>query len=932
MPPFSSSTMLTVEQEGYLGDVLARSMNEDLKVIEDDSLSVPLQRIGDKLRSYVPPDSPHFQFFIVDMPITNAFTIAGGRVYVTRKAIALARNEDEIAGLLAHEMGHVLTWQTATEYRQLFRQVLKVDSLGGRDDIEERYNELLDRAATNRKAWESLVKNQEKDQLSADQMSVYLATRAGYSPEKFADYFDRLAQNRGKKGNWFTDVFGTTTPDSKRYREMLKNGASNSTTCTGKADRMTDLEFAKWKEAVTYYHGFGKEQELPPNTRRQVMQDPLREEIQHLRFSPDGKYLVAQDNSSIYVLSRDPFKTLFRIDAENAHGAQFTPDSKSVVFYTFSNRIEKWDIAEQQQTEANEVYTAYPCIESRLSPWGDRLACLHSNKDHFYALDLDVYNAQSGDIDWRQKDIFEVDWLGYYLVLAAVQSSHMLDLMPLAFSPDGRYLVGSSRYIPFVYDFTAKKTFSSTELAGIRDFIAKDFVFIGQDVIFGSAGQFGEKSSAIQFPSGKIVESDVPVGPFTLYPPAKGSYLILRPVPHAAAGIVDMQTKKIFMVNRTPALDIYDGTVVSERTNGEIALYSKGSAAPFATTQLPLGPLARFDAVAISPNLNYVTYSGQMRGAVWSLQTGNRLEYFRGFRGAYFDGQGRMNAIFPPSDSYNPQGAMTKQEAKEKAKENGTPEDLKKEGMTTALLDIGSNSITPVTKLERRFQALQVGPYLILSAFRNENGEIVKERDMEVREMSTGKELWSRKFKSNEFPMQYFNLAGNSLAHIWKLDSDEGKRLLKSDSNLSATVDSLGKKGTILVEVDDLATGHMRFVTPIDTGDGSLAIRDVNAVGNTLLITDNHGRLLIYDTSGKIKARTFATNPTIDPEQQILAARVEPGRLALYDLVSLHQLSTLTFSSPVVYKQFSGDGKNLAVITSDQTIYTIPVDHVAPTK
>ena len=932
MPPFSPSTMLTVEQEGYLGDALARSMNEDLKVIEDDTLSAPLQRIGDKLRSYVPPDSPHFQFFIVDMPITNAFTIAGGRVYVTRKAIALARNEDEIAGLLAHEMGHVLTRQTATEYRQLFRQVLKVDSLGGRDDIEERYNELLDRAATNRKAWESLFKNQEKDQLSADQMSVYLATRAGYSPEKFADYFDRLAQNRGKKGNWFTDVFGNTTADSKRYREMLKNGAENSITCAGKADRMTDGEFAKWKDAVTYYHGFGKKQALPPDARRQVMQEPLREEIQHLRFSPDGKYLVAQDNSSIYVLSRDPFKTLFRIDAENAHGAQFTPDSKSVVFYTFSNRIEKWDIAEQQQSQVDEVYTASPCVESRLSPWGDRLACLHANKDHYYALDLDIYNAESGDVDWRQKDIFEVDWLGYFLVSRAMQSSRMLDLIPLAFSPDGRYLVGSSRSFPFAYDFTAKKPFSSLQLAGIRDFIAKDFVFIGQEVIFGTAGQSGEKSSAVQFPSGRIVESDVPVGPFTLYPPAKGSYLILRPVPHAAAGILDMKTKKIFMINKTPAVDIYDDTIVSERTNGEIALYSKDSNTPVATTQLPLGPLSRFDAVAISPNLNYVAYSGQIRGAVWSLQTGSRLDYFRGFRGAYFDNQGKMNAIFPPADSYNPQGAITKQEAKEKAKQEGTADDLKKEGMTTALLDIGTNSITPVTKLERRFQAIQVGPYLILSAFRTEGGDIIKDREMEVREISTGKQLWTRKFKSNEFPLQYFNLAGNALAHVWSLDSDEAKQLLKSDANLTARVESLGRKGIILVEVDDLATGQMRFVTPIDTGDGSLAIRDVNAVGNTLLITDNHGRLLIYEPSGKVRARTFATQPTINPEQQILAARVEPGRLALYDLDSLHPLATLTFSSPVVYKQFSGDGKNLAVITSDQTIYTIPVDHIPAKK
>jgi hypothetical protein len=247
-------------------------------------------------------------------------------------------------------------------------------------------------------------------------------------------------------------------------------------------------------------------------------------------------------------------------------------------------------------------------------------------------------------------------------------------------------------------------------------------------------------------------------------------------------------------------------------------------------------------------------------------------------------------------------------------------------------LDVGSNTITPVSKIERRFHTVQIGPYLFLSAFRNADGEIVKERELEVQEMSTGKQLWSRKFYSNNFPLQYYNLAGNSLAYVWPLDSYEGKQLLKSDAALTARVDSIGQKGTVLVEVDDLGTGQKRFVTPINTGDGSIEIRDVNAVGNTLLISDNHGRLLVYDSSGKMRARTFAKQPTIDPEEKILVARVEPGRLALYDLATLRELSVLTFSHPVVYKQFSGDGKKLAVITSDQSIYTIPVDRMISQK
>ncbi len=928
VPPLSPSTMLTVEQEGYLGDVLARSMNEDLKVIEDDSLAAPLQRIGDKLRSYVPPDSPRFQFFIVDMPITNAFTIAGGRVYVTRKAIALAKNEDEIAGLLAHEMGHVLTRQTATEYRQLFRQVLKIDSLGGRDDIEERYNELLDRAATNRKAWESLMKNQAKDQLSADQMSVYLATRAGYVPEKFADYFDRLAENRRKTGNWFTDVFGSTTPDSRRYREILKEGAGLSG-CSGKAERMSDADFARWKQAVIAYRGFGKKESLPPNTRRQVVEEPLREGIDHLRFSPDGKYIVAQDNSSIYLLSRDPLKTLFRIDAENAYGAQFTPDSKSVVFYTYSNRVEKWDIAEQQLADVEEVYSATPCVQSLLSPWGDRIACVHPESGYSFRFDLDVYNVESGESEWHQKDIFDTNFLGLIDALSARRSGYSMQLIPMAFSPDGRYVVasnGTNGYMPYAYDFTSKKAIPLQELMGVRDYLRTNFIFVGPDVIFGRVGDLGEKSSAVQFPSGKMVEADVPVGPFDLFPPAKGSYLILRPMLHAAAGILDLQTKKIFIASKTPAIDIYDGLVVNERKNGEIALYRNIGEAPIAATQLPQGPLSQFDAVAVSPDLNYVSYSGRMRGALWSLKTGKRLAYFRGFRGVHFDGTGKMSAIFPPSDSYDPQGAITKQEAKEREKQKWTTAELNRDGSSTAVIDLSSNEVTPVAKFQRRFQTTQVGPYLFVSAFRGADGETIRERELEVQEVGTSKKLWSRKFKTSEFPLEDVSLEGNSLIYVWSMDREEAKELLKADAALKSRVDSMAKKGILLVEVADLGTGKRRFVAPIDTGNGSIQVRGAISIGNTLLIRDNHGRLVVYDSSGNVRARFFATGPTIDSGGKLLAVQLEPGRLAIYDLASLRQRSVLTFSTSVVYKHFSSDSKNLVVITSDQIIYTIPIE------
>ena len=85
-----------------------------------------------------------------------------------------------------------------------------------------------------------------------------------------------------------------------------------------------------------------------------VLESALRGDVTHLRFSPDGKYVIAQDDSGINVLTREPFKTLFRIAAPEATNAQFTPDSQQIIFYNSDLRVERWSIAEQVGIKGNK--------------------------------------------------------------------------------------------------------------------------------------------------------------------------------------------------------------------------------------------------------------------------------------------------------------------------------------------------------------------------------------------------------------------------------------------------------------------------------------------------------------------------------------------------------------------------------------------------
>jgi hypothetical protein len=57
-------------------------------------------------------------------------------------------------------------------------------------------------------------------------------------------------------------------------------------------------------------------------------------DLERLRFSRDGKSILAQDESSVFVMSRDPLKILFRFDATDSMPAEFSPDSQHIVFHT----------------------------------------------------------------------------------------------------------------------------------------------------------------------------------------------------------------------------------------------------------------------------------------------------------------------------------------------------------------------------------------------------------------------------------------------------------------------------------------------------------------------------------------------------------------------------------------------------------------------
>jgi predicted Zn-dependent protease len=123
---------------------------------------------------------------ILNSPVVNAFALPGGYVYVTRGLLALANNEAEIAGVLAHEVGHVI----ARHGVQRQSRATGIGLLGALAGILTQSSEI---AKLGQKAGGLFIADYSRDQeYEADDLGVKYLGLAGYPREAMADFLKRL--------------------------------------------------------------------------------------------------------------------------------------------------------------------------------------------------------------------------------------------------------------------------------------------------------------------------------------------------------------------------------------------------------------------------------------------------------------------------------------------------------------------------------------------------------------------------------------------------------------------------------------------------------------------------------------------------------------------------------------------------------------------
>jgi len=893
------------QQEVDLGDAMAESVAHRIRIIDDDKLNAYLRSLGDRLIQHLPPNQLKFRFYLVELSEVNAFSIAGGRVYVARKMVALTRSDDELAGVLAHELGHIVTHQTAIQMTARLREVLGVTQVGDRADVFEKFHLLLENEA--RKSGRG--GDEEDKQYVADQVALYAMARAGYAPHAYVDLWDRFQQTHGKTGNWISNLFGTTKPSERRLGVMLKNVAALPPGCADIPPGSRTAEFAKWQAEVIDYSGFGTKESLPGLVFKQTLARPLRPDITNLRFSPNGKYVLAQDEGGIHVLTREPFSVLFYIPAIDAHSASFTPDSASVVFHNRSLRVEGWSVVEQQRTSVHELTVLHPCFQSALSPDGSTLGCLNSE------FELSLIDVQTGSILASKKSFTQMNPMTSCTVAISLASGGDPRLVEMKFSPDGHYFVAGAYGTHFAWDLSAHRELSLP--GSIKDVVRASFAFLGPDRIIGIEVSSPKKSLILRFPSGERLQQ-VGLGTgIQLTSATHGDYIFVGPLKDEPMGLLDLKSGKMPIAFKRPAADVYDATMVTEKVSGELALHDLDKLSvdtdALAVVKLPQGRLGPLRAAAVSADFNWMAISHSTRGAVWDVTHNIRTMELGSFHGAWFA---------PDQFVY-----VDLSKFMETERAIGRLDPVVGKGI------LGYKIGDAV--------ASQHGPYLLVAKSRNgrTNGTIAfspeyscfqallrqvlgvgsageRDEDVELRDVRDGHLVWSHYFP-HEVP---------ALSLGW------GKVLLRWPLNNSAGRDELGKYPELkngaaetdyLLEEIDLQKDSVTGKLVIKTNKRSFAVSSVFSLGDWVIASATGNQILTYSmSSGQEKGHFFGTNPSAS-QNGLLALENEAGQLSVYDMALSQLKQQYTFADPISFKIFSPDGGRLFVVTASQTAYIL---------
>jgi predicted Zn-dependent protease len=207
-----SACGVSQQQEVELGQQESAQIQQQLPLVQDAVINQYVSSLGNQIASKTSRADLQWQFYVVNTDVVNAFALPGGIVYVNRGVLERADRMDELAGVMAHEIEHVVRRHSVKQMEQMQGANVGVALACSLTNV---CNNQAAAAAINVGGTAIFAKFSRTDEVQADEGGFHNLINAGINPEGMLTFFQKLLaeeQQSGSSGaanSWFSDHPGT---------------------------------------------------------------------------------------------------------------------------------------------------------------------------------------------------------------------------------------------------------------------------------------------------------------------------------------------------------------------------------------------------------------------------------------------------------------------------------------------------------------------------------------------------------------------------------------------------------------------------------------------------------------------------------------------------------------------------------------------------
>jgi beta-barrel assembly-enhancing protease len=194
---------ISIQEEEKLGSEFLKYVRQHSQLVEDPMIIGYVNQVGQKLLAGMPPQPFTYHFYVVKESVYNAFAVPAGHVFINSGLLAAMESEDELAGILGHEIGHVACRHISKRIER--SQKVNIATMAGMvagiflgaatGDASAVQALTIGSAAAGQTAMLSFSR---QDETQADEMGIQYSVKAGYSPQGLLS-----ALNKIRSKQWF---------------------------------------------------------------------------------------------------------------------------------------------------------------------------------------------------------------------------------------------------------------------------------------------------------------------------------------------------------------------------------------------------------------------------------------------------------------------------------------------------------------------------------------------------------------------------------------------------------------------------------------------------------------------------------------------------------------------------------------------------------